>query len=129
MNQYMGLTSNADDQPLYVDTTAPLHILLDSAAYRIRAATQFLENLAMRDEQTLDPATLQDLAQLCCIPLRDGCDCATIGCGPGRFHSISLPADNLWRGSLLPLGCAAALFVSASHSSGSKLLRHPFIVS
>ena len=74
MNQYMGLTSNADDQPLYVDTTAPLHILLDSAAYRIRAATQFLENLAMRDELTIDPATLQDLAQLCCIPLRDGCD-------------------------------------------------------
>ncbi|WP_339482283.1 MULTISPECIES: short-chain dehydrogenase [unclassified Pseudomonas] len=74
MNQHMGLTSNADDQPLYVDTTAPLHILLDSAAYRIRAATQFLENLAMRDEQTIDPATLQDLAQLCCIPLRDGCD-------------------------------------------------------
>lgn len=74
MNQYMGLTSNADDQPLYVDTTAPLHILLDSAAYRIRAATQFLENLAMRDELTIDPAPLQDLAQLCCIPLRDGCD-------------------------------------------------------
>jgi hypothetical protein len=74
MNQYMGLTSNADDQPLYVDTTAPLHILLDSAAYRIRAATQFLENLVMRDELTIDPATLQDLAQLCCIPLRDGCD-------------------------------------------------------
>lgn len=74
MNQYMGLTSNADNQPLYIDTTAPLHILLDAAAYRIRAATQFLENLAMRDEQTIDPATLQDLAQLCCIPLRDGCD-------------------------------------------------------
>ncbi|MEN2397091.1 short-chain dehydrogenase [Pseudomonas halotolerans] len=74
MNQYMSLTSNADDQPLYVDTRAPLHILLDAAAYRIRAATQFLENFAMRDEQSVDPATLQDLAQLCCIPLRDGCD-------------------------------------------------------
>jgi hypothetical protein len=74
MNQYMSLTSNADDQPLYVDTCAPLHILLDAAAYRIRAATQFLENFAMRDEQSVDPATLQDLAQLCCIPLRDGCD-------------------------------------------------------
>nr|POA12746.1 hypothetical protein C1892_19555 [Pseudomonas sp. MPBD7-1] len=30
----------------------------------------------------------------------------------------------LWRGSLLPLGCAAAPFVSAAHSSGSKLPRH-----
>ncbi|CAH0291945.1 hypothetical protein SRABI06_04257 [Pseudomonas brassicacearum] len=31
---------------------------------------------------------------------------------------------HLWRGSLLPLGCAAAPFVSAAHSSGSKLPRH-----
>ncbi|QBZ92824.1 hypothetical protein EPZ47_15910 [Pseudomonas viciae] len=29
-----------------------------------------------------------------------------------------------WRGSLLPLGCAAAPFVSAAHSSGSKLPHH-----
>jgi N-glycosylase/DNA lyase len=58
----------------FVANCNPADILLDSAAYRIRAATQFLENLAMRDEQTIDPATLQDLAQLCCIPLRDGCD-------------------------------------------------------
>ncbi|OPG70543.1 hypothetical protein B1219_19765 [Pseudomonas ogarae] len=36
--------------------------------------------------------------------------------------------ESLWRGSLLPLGCEAALFVSASHSSGSKLPRHRFIV-
>ncbi|PPK39590.1 hypothetical protein CD175_08895 [Pseudomonas laurylsulfatiphila] len=38
----------------------------------------------------------------------------------------------LWRGSLLPLGCAAApknvpfFYVSATHSSGSKLPRHGF---
>ncbi len=38
---------------------------------------------------------------------------------------------NLWRGSLLPLGCEAApnsvhakLRASAAHSSGSKLPRH-----
>ncbi len=38
---------------------------------------------------------------------------------------------NLWRGSLLPLGCEAApipsdtkLTASAAHSSGSKLPRH-----
>ena len=40
MNRYMALTSNADDQPLFVDTSAPLHILLDTAGYRIRAVTQ-----------------------------------------------------------------------------------------
>ncbi|AVU77797.1 hypothetical protein CRX69_22440 [Pseudomonas rhizophila] len=36
----------------------------------------------------------------------------------------------LWRGSLLPLGCAAAprYFASATHSSGSKLPRHEFCV-
>ncbi|WP_420232656.1 hypothetical protein ACN079_27420 [Pseudomonas sp. ABY48] len=58
----------------FVANCSPADILLDSAAYRIRAATQFLENLAMRDGQTIDPATLQDLAQRCSIPLRDGCD-------------------------------------------------------
>ncbi|AUO47909.1 hypothetical protein C1C98_21830 [Pseudomonas ogarae] len=41
---------------------------------------------------------------------------------------ISQPTDNLWRGSLLPLGCAAAPFVSAAHSSGSKLPRHRCII-
>lgn len=74
MNRYMALTSNADDQPLFVDTTAPLHVLLDTAGYRIRAVTQFLENLVMRGDIPSDSVILQDFAQLCCIPLRDGCD-------------------------------------------------------
>lgn len=74
MNRYMALTSNADDQPLFVDTTAPLHVLLDTAGYRIRAITQLLENLAMRGDIPSDSVILQDFAQLCCIPLRDGCD-------------------------------------------------------
>jgi hypothetical protein len=74
MNKYMALTSNADDQPLFVDTTAPLHILLDTAGYRIRAVTQLLENLAMRGDIPTDAIILQDFAQLCCSPLRDGCD-------------------------------------------------------
>ncbi|XVN16747.1 short-chain dehydrogenase [Pseudomonas corrugata] len=74
MNKYMALTSNADDQPLFVDTTVPLHILLDTAGYRIRAVTQLLENLAMRGDISTDAIILQDFAQLCCIPLRDGCD-------------------------------------------------------
>ncbi|MVV47756.1 hypothetical protein EJA72_05770 [Pseudomonas sp. PB120] len=33
----------------------------------------------------------------------------------------------MWRGSLLPLGCVAAPFVSAAHSSASKLARHRFV--
>jgi hypothetical protein len=64
----------ADDHPLFVDTSAPLHILLDTAGYRIRAVTQLLENLAMRGDIPSDSVVLQDFAQLCCIPLRDGCD-------------------------------------------------------
>ncbi|MBA1378672.1 hypothetical protein FHK92_12730 [Pseudomonas brassicacearum subsp. neoaurantiaca] len=37
---------------------------------------------------------------------------------------------SLWRGSLLPLGCAATHFlVNAAHSSGSKLPRHGLILS
>ncbi|MGE8178749.1 short-chain dehydrogenase [Pseudomonas fluorescens] len=51
-----------------------LHVLLDTAGYRIRAVTQILENLAMRGDITTDSVILSDFAQLCCIPLRDGCD-------------------------------------------------------
>ena len=36
-----------------------------------------------------------------------------------------IPRKNLWRGRLLPLGCAATLKIaSATHSSGSKLPGH-----
>jgi hypothetical protein len=51
MNEYMALTSNADDLPsLYVNTTQPLHSLLSTARYRVGAVTQILENLAMRGD-------------------------------------------------------------------------------
>lgn len=74
MNEYMALTSNADDLPsFYVNTTQP-HSLLSSARYRIGAVTQVLENLAMRGEISTDSVILSDFALLCCIPLRDGCD-------------------------------------------------------
>ncbi|QVW24678.1 short-chain dehydrogenase [Pseudomonas hormoni] len=75
MNDYMALTSNADDLPtFYVNTTQPLHSLLSSARYRIGAVTQVLENLAMRGEISTDSVILSDFAMLCSIPLRDGCD-------------------------------------------------------
>ncbi|PQP03116.1 hypothetical protein C5612_14875 [Pseudomonas frederiksbergensis] len=46
--------------------------------------------------------------------------------------AVCVMLRNLWRASLLALGCAAApiiwqplpIFVSAAHSSGSKLPRH-----
>ncbi|QDH67117.1 short-chain dehydrogenase [Pseudomonas azotoformans] len=75
MNQYMALTSNDSATPaLFVDTTAPLEILLDAATYRLRAVTQVLENLALRGEINNDAVVLSDFALLCSIPLRDGCD-------------------------------------------------------
>jgi hypothetical protein len=75
MNEYIALTSNADDLPsLFVNTAQPLHSLLSTASYRIRAVTQLLENLAMRGDITSDSVVLSDFALLCCVPLRDGCD-------------------------------------------------------
>ncbi|MBP5098542.1 hypothetical protein [Pseudomonas protegens] len=75
VEQYMPLTSNDYNIPaLLVDTQAPLDALHEAAAHRIRAATQLLENIASHDNLQSNPALLQDFAQLCVIPLRDGCD-------------------------------------------------------
>ncbi|WP_428551860.1 short-chain dehydrogenase [Pseudomonas edaphica] len=75
MNQYIALTSNDSATPaLFVDTTVPLEILLDAASFRLRAVTQVLENLALRNEISSDAVVLSDFALLCSIPLRDGCD-------------------------------------------------------
>jgi len=71
----MPLTGNDCTIPaLFVDTEAPLDVLHEAAAHRIRAVAQLLENLAAQDEVHPDPALLQDFAQACVIPLRDGCD-------------------------------------------------------
>ncbi|PIB53316.1 hypothetical protein [Pseudomonas sp. 2822-17] len=59
---------------LLIDTEAPLDALHDAAVYRIRAVTQVLENLALRDGISSDAVVLQDFALLLSIPLRDGCD-------------------------------------------------------
>ncbi|ONH56109.1 hypothetical protein BLL36_06710 [Pseudomonas cedrina subsp. cedrina] len=59
---------------MLIDTEAPLDALYEAAAYRIRAVTQILENLALRDGISSDAVVLQDFAMLLSIPLRDGCD-------------------------------------------------------
>ncbi|MFC6300778.1 hypothetical protein GNF76_20355 [Pseudomonas sp. CCM 7893] len=75
MNRYIPLTGHDCTLPsLLIDTQAPLDVLHDAAAYRIRAVTQVLENLAFRDTLKTDTIILQDFALLCAIPLRDGCD-------------------------------------------------------
>ncbi|MBX4137262.1 hypothetical protein HBO08_18550 [Pseudomonas rhodesiae] len=71
----MPLTSHDATIPaLVIDTQAPLDVLCNAAAYRIRSVTQFLENLAFREEISSDAVVLHDLALLLAIPLRDGCD-------------------------------------------------------
>ncbi|ROM43529.1 hypothetical protein BK648_16560 [Pseudomonas poae] len=71
----MPLTGHDSTVPaLLIDTNAPLDVLHDAAAYRIRAVTQLLENLAFREQLSSDAVVLQDFAQLLAIPLRDGCD-------------------------------------------------------
>ena len=69
MNRYMSLTGH-DSTALVIDTQAPLDVLYDAAA----AVTQFLENLAFREEISSDAIVLHDFALLLAIPLRDGCD-------------------------------------------------------
>ncbi|SDS12835.1 hypothetical protein [Pseudomonas trivialis] len=75
MNRYMPLTGHDSAIPtLVIYTQAPLDVLYDAAAYRIRAVTQFLENLAFREEISSDAVVLHDFALLLAIPLRNGCD-------------------------------------------------------
>ncbi|MBK5518840.1 MULTISPECIES: hypothetical protein [unclassified Pseudomonas] len=74
-NRFKPLTSNCDDMPtLFVDTQAPLDVLIDAAKYRIDAVTQVLENLAMRGTIECESFILSDFALLCAISLRDGSD-------------------------------------------------------
>jgi len=59
---------------LLIDTEAPLDVLHENAAYRIRCATQLLEQLATDNTLQSNAVTVSELAQLLVIPLRDGCD-------------------------------------------------------
>ena len=74
-NRFKALTNNCSDMPtLFIDTQAPLDVLVDAANHRIQAVTQVLENLAMRGSIECDSFILSDFALLCAVPLRDGCD-------------------------------------------------------
>ncbi|WP_410525006.1 hypothetical protein [Pseudomonas protegens] len=51
MNRYMPITGhNCNIPSLLIDTQATIDVLHDAAAYRIRAVTQLVENLAVSDE-------------------------------------------------------------------------------
>ncbi|WP_256676729.1 hypothetical protein [Pseudomonas sp. H3(2019)] len=53
---------------MLIDTEAPLDVLHDTAAYRIRTATQLLEYFAFSE------GIHSELARVLVTSLRDGCD-------------------------------------------------------
>ncbi|AUG38532.1 MULTISPECIES: hypothetical protein [Pseudomonas] len=75
MNRYMPITGIDNNFPsLLIDTQAPVDVLHDTAAYRIRCVTQLLETISLTEDINSDQLLLQDLSRVIVIPLRDGCD-------------------------------------------------------
>ncbi|PMY38295.1 hypothetical protein C1Y35_17670 [Pseudomonas sp. GW456-L14] len=75
MNRYIPITSIDNNFPsLLINTQAPVDVLHDSAAYRIRCVTQLLETISLTENINSDQLLLQDLSRVIVIPLRDGCD-------------------------------------------------------
>ncbi|AZC51880.1 MULTISPECIES: hypothetical protein [Pseudomonas] len=75
MNRYMPITGHDCNNPsLLIDTQAPIDVLHDAAAYRIRAVTQLLENFVEPENVGSNLVVLQELTLVCTILLRDGCD-------------------------------------------------------
>lgn len=69
MDRYMPVTGIDCSVPsLLIDTEAPLDVLHEIAAYRIRTATQLLESFALSE------GVHSDLARVLVTSLRDGCD-------------------------------------------------------
>lgn len=69
MDRYMPMTGIDCLIPsLLIDTQAPLDVLHDTAAYRIRTATQLLESIASSE------GVHSELARVLVTSLRDGCD-------------------------------------------------------
>jgi hypothetical protein len=69
MARYMPITGiDCTVASLLIDTEAPLDVLHETAAYRIRTATQLLENVAIGE------GIHSELARALVVSLRDGCD-------------------------------------------------------
>ncbi|POA29192.1 MULTISPECIES: hypothetical protein [unclassified Pseudomonas] len=69
MDRYMPVTGIDCTIPsLLIDTQAPLDVLHETAAYRIRTATELLENIAVGE------GIHSELARVLVTSLRDGCD-------------------------------------------------------
>ena len=74
-NRYMPITGHDCNIPsLLIDNQAPIDVLRDAAAYRIRAVTQLMENFAIADEAPKCAVVLQELSLVYSILLCDGYD-------------------------------------------------------
>ena len=99
MSRYMPITGIENNfHALLIDTQAPLDVLHDTAAYRIAAVTQLLENLAMRADISTDAVVLHDFAQVLAIPLLDWCEIQTSPVSfelcSGTDYPPSIPSPN-----------------------------------
>ncbi|RON41976.1 hypothetical protein BK666_23440 [Pseudomonas frederiksbergensis] len=75
MARYMPITGIDCTIPaLLIDTEAPVDVLHDTAAYRLRCVTQLVETLSLSEGTSRDALLLQDFARVLAIPLRDSCD-------------------------------------------------------
>ncbi|WNF53480.1 hypothetical protein [Pseudomonas sp. SG20052] len=75
MARYMPITGIDCMIPsLLIDAEAPLDVLHDTAAHRIRSVTQLLESMALNESLTGEATLLRDFAQVIATQLRDGCD-------------------------------------------------------
>ncbi|MGE8144585.1 hypothetical protein ACQKP7_05175 [Pseudomonas frederiksbergensis] len=75
MARYMPITGIDCTIPaLLIDTEAPVDVLHDTAAYRLRCVTQVVETLSLGEGSSRDALLLQDFARVLAIPLRDSCD-------------------------------------------------------
>lgn len=75
MNRYMPITGHDCNIPyLLIDTQAPVDVLHDAAAYRIRSVAQLLESFSITEASHRESVILQELTLVCTILLRDGCD-------------------------------------------------------
>jgi hypothetical protein len=75
MNRYIPLTGLDSNVPaLLIDAQAPIHVLHDAAAYRIRTVTEALESFACLEGINEDMNFIDSWVKLLATQLRDGCD-------------------------------------------------------
>jgi len=75
MNRYIPLTGLDSNIPaLLIDAQAPIHVLHDTAVYRIRTVTEALESLACLEDINENMNLIDSWIKLLATQLRDGCD-------------------------------------------------------